>query len=43
MHPVCIYRIFPNGNTDTAAGSTERDHKKILPVQIHFLQWHWWA
>lgn len=28
MHPVCIYRIFPNGNTDTAAGSTERDHKK---------------
>lgn len=29
MHPVCIYRIFPNGNTDTAAGSTERDHKNI--------------
>ena len=28
MHPVCIYRIFPNGNIDTAAGSTERDHKK---------------
>ena len=28
MHPVCIYRIFPDGNTDTAAGSTERDHKK---------------
>ena len=29
MHPVCIYRIFPDGNTDTAAGSTERDHKNI--------------
>ena len=44
MHPVLVLiGIFPDGNTDTAAGSTERDHKKILPVQIHFLQWHWWA